>query len=110
MDISDRIAPRNRTLTRNTMKGAAPEAATDAKSPLLLSKELRRIAAQMRLNGISIIFERTRDRRFITITKSNRPETAASTHVSASNIERSIDHLIDGQNLASHVTPLPVRP
>src|SRR5262249_22140117 len=68
------------------------------------------IAPQMRLRGISVMFERTRYRRFITITKSNRPETAASPHVSGSHIERSVDNLIDGQNLASHVTPEPVRP
>src|SRR5262249_35264690 len=69
-----------------------------------------RIASQMRLHGISVMFERTRDRRFISITKSNRPETVASPHVSGSRIKRSVDILIDGQNLASDVTPEPVRP
>jgi hypothetical protein len=64
-----------------------------------------RIAPQMRLQSISVMFDRTRYRRFITITKSNRPETAASPHVSGSEIERCFDSIIVGQNLALHVTP-----
>ncbi len=38
------------------------------KSPLGLSRELRRIAPQLRTNGVSVIFERNRAMRLITIT------------------------------------------
>jgi hypothetical protein len=41
------------------------------KSPRSLALELRRIAPQMRLHDISIEFQKTRDCRFITITKTN---------------------------------------
>jgi hypothetical protein len=53
-----------------------------------------RIAPLMRLHGISVMFERTRNRCFITITKSDRPESAASPNVSGSHIEKSVDNLI----------------
>jgi hypothetical protein len=72
------------------MKGAAPEAGTGGKPSSLLSKELRRIAPQVRLHGISVVFERNRDRRFITITRYNRPETVLS-HVSGNRTKRSVN-------------------
>jgi hypothetical protein len=71
------------------------------KSLLALSRELRRIAPQMRLHDISIIFDRTRRSHLITITKINRRITEAS-HVSLSEIESCFDELTDGQK---SVTP-----
>jgi hypothetical protein len=123
----DPMAFRNRTRTPNTMKDAAPEAATggtpiDREGPvaalLCLSSPARfsrstdvkiRIAPQICLHGISIMFERTRDRRFITITRSNRPETVPSTRKWQPH-KKKRQHLSDGQNIPSHVTPLPARP
>jgi len=48
------------------------------KSPPALAKELRRIAPQLRLHGISIVFEKIRGQRVITLTKMNRPENLPS--------------------------------
>jgi len=45
---------------------------------LALAKELRRIAPQLRLHGISVVFERNREKRLITLTKTNRPENLPS--------------------------------
>ena len=38
------------------------------KSPWLLSNELRRIAPQLRMHGISVTYERTREKRLLTLT------------------------------------------
>jgi len=77
------------------------------KTPLSLSKELRRIAPQMGTHGISIVFERTRDARFITITKINPPTTEASPDVSVSDTERCFDSFIDAEKSVTDVTPMP---
>jgi len=77
------------------------------KSPLALSKELRRIAPQLRFHGISIIFLRTSERRFITIEQTNRPITAASPHVSVSEIESCGDERLDGEKSVTDVTQIP---
>ncbi|MFI5460165.1 MAG: hypothetical protein ACHRXM_32515, partial [Isosphaerales bacterium] len=43
------------------------------KSPAWLAKEMRRIAPLLRLHSISVAFERNRENRLITLTKTNRP-------------------------------------
>ena len=49
------------------------------KAPTTLAKELRRIAPQLRLHGISVIFEKNdRKRVRITLTETNRPENLPS--------------------------------
>ena len=48
------------------------------KSPTALAKELRRIAPQLRLHSISVVFERNREKRLITLTKTNRPQDLPS--------------------------------
>jgi len=48
------------------------------KSPPALAKELRHIAPQLRLHAISIVFEKIRGNRVITLTKTNRPENLPS--------------------------------
>jgi len=48
------------------------------KSPSALGKELLRIAPQLRLHSISVAFERNREKRLITLTKTNRPENLPS--------------------------------
>jgi len=47
------------------------------KSPQWLSIELRRIAPQLRIHDISVVFERTPDQRLITIAMPNRPPEMA---------------------------------
>jgi hypothetical protein len=56
------------------------------KSPLSLSREVRRIAPQLRVHGLSIVFGRNRDSRIITITCTTPPTREAS-HVSAGETE-----------------------
>jgi len=48
------------------------------KSPSTLAKELRRIAPQLRLHSISVVFEKKHEKRLITLTKTNRPEDLPS--------------------------------
>jgi len=48
------------------------------KSPSALTRELRRIAPQLRLHSISVVFERNSAQRLITLTKTNRPENMPS--------------------------------
>jgi len=48
------------------------------KAPSSLGKELRRVAPQLRLHGISAIFEKNREKRLITLTKTNRPKDLPS--------------------------------
>jgi len=48
------------------------------KSPCSLAKELRRIAPQLRLHGISVVFQKNHGKRVITLTKTNRPENLPS--------------------------------
>jgi len=48
------------------------------KSPSALARELRRLAPQLRLHSISVVFERSREKRLITLTKTNRPEKMPS--------------------------------
>jgi len=48
------------------------------KSPSSLAKELRRIAPQLRLHGISVVFEKIHGKRLITLTKTNRPKNLPS--------------------------------
>jgi len=48
------------------------------KSPSSLAKELRRIAPQLRLHSISVVFERNCQKRLITLTKTNRPKDLPS--------------------------------
>jgi len=48
------------------------------KAPSALAKELRRIAPQLRLHCISVVFERNREKRLITLTKTNRPQDLPS--------------------------------
>ncbi|MFI5457018.1 MAG: hypothetical protein ACHRXM_16350, partial [Isosphaerales bacterium] len=48
------------------------------KAPSTLAKELRRIAPQLRLHGISVAFERNVEKRLITLTKTNRPKNLPS--------------------------------
>jgi len=43
-----------------------------------LAKELRRIAPHLRLHGISVIFEKNRKKRLITLTRTNRPKDLPS--------------------------------
>jgi len=43
------------------------------KAPSALARELRRNAPHLRLHGISVAFERNREKRLITLTKTNRP-------------------------------------
>jgi len=76
------------------------------KSANALSKELRRIAPQMRMHGVSIIFLRTPDKRFIEIT-STKPHVPEESHVSAAGIESCPHDLIHGDPDAAqfHATP-----
>ncbi|MFI5456185.1 MAG: hypothetical protein ACHRXM_12115 [Isosphaerales bacterium] len=48
------------------------------KAPSSLAKELRRIAPQLRLHGISVVFEKIHDKRLITLTRTNRPQNLPS--------------------------------
>jgi hypothetical protein len=48
------------------------------KAPSSLAKEVRRIAPQLRLHGISVVFEKNHEKRLITLTKTNRPENLPS--------------------------------
>ncbi|MFI5454033.1 MAG: hypothetical protein ACHRXM_01140 [Isosphaerales bacterium] len=48
------------------------------KAPSTLAKELRRIAPHLRLHGISIAFEKNREKHLITLTKTNRPKNQPS--------------------------------
>jgi len=48
------------------------------KSPSALARELRRIAPQLRLHSISVVFERNSEKRLITLTKTNRPQNLPS--------------------------------
>jgi hypothetical protein len=66
------------------------------KSPRSLARELRRIAPQMRIHGVSIIFHRTGEKRFISITSTKPLITEEVPHVSVSGIESCSDELIDG--------------
>jgi len=65
------------------------------KTPPLLSKELRRIAPQIRIHGVSIIFRRTGEKRFIEIISTKPPITEESPHVSVSGIESCSGELIN---------------
>ena len=65
------------------------------KSPLALSRELRRIAPQMRLHGVSIMFLRTDVKRFIQII-STKPPIPEEPHVSVGGIESCPHELIHG--------------
>jgi len=80
------------------------------KSPLSLSIELRRIAPQMRMHDVSIVFHRTRDKRFISITSTKPPITEASPYLSGSGIESSADELTVGQKSVTDVTPMAATP
>ena len=53
-------------LTQGVSKGVASSSRWP-KSPWLLSNELRRIAPQLRTNGISVTYERNRERRLLTL-------------------------------------------
>jgi len=66
------------------------------KSPTALSRELRRIAPQLRMHGVSITFVKTREKRFIEIMSTKPPITDESAHVSVSGIESCSDELIHG--------------
>jgi len=48
------------------------------KSPSSLATELRRIAPQLRLHGISVVFEKNHGKRLIGLTKTTRPENLPS--------------------------------
>jgi hypothetical protein len=48
------------------------------KAPSSLAKEMRRIAPQLRLHGISVTFEKNPQKRLITLTKTNRPKNLPS--------------------------------
>jgi len=75
------------------------------KSPLALSRELRRIAPQMRMHGVAILFHRTGEKQFIEII-STKPPIPEEPHVSVSEIESCSDGLIAGDPEAAqiHVT------
>ena len=72
------------------------------KSPLALSRELRRIAPQMRMHGVSITFLRTPEKRFIEII-STKPPIPEESHVSVSGIESCSDELIHGDPDAAQI-------
>ena len=57
-DLSDRTVYLNLTASSSRWP----------KSPWLLSNELRRIAPQLRMHGISVTYERTREKRLLTLT------------------------------------------
>jgi len=63
------------------------------KTPRLLSVALRRIAPQMRMHGVSIMFLKTREKRFIEII-STKPPIPEEPHVSMGGVERCSDELI----------------
>jgi len=48
------------------------------KSPSSLAKELRRVAPHLRLHSISVVFEKNREKRLITLRKTNRPKDLPS--------------------------------
>jgi len=72
------------------------------KTPRSLSVALRRIAPQMRMLGVSIMFLRTPEKRFIEIisTKPPRPEEP---HVSVNGVESYSDELIHGDPHAAQI-------
>jgi len=72
------------------------------KSPNALSKELRRIAPQMRMHGVSITFLRTPEKRFIQII-STKPPIPEESHVGVGAIEGCSDELIHGDPDAPEV-------
>jgi hypothetical protein len=76
------------------------------KSPLSVSRELRRIRPLLRLHGISIAFQRTDDRRLITITKTTRPKTEASSHINIDGINTCFDELTVGPGIVPEVDDL----
>jgi hypothetical protein len=47
-------------------------------SPSSRAEELRRIAPQLRLHGISVAFEKNHEKRLITLTNTNRPKNLPS--------------------------------
>ena len=57
-------------LTKGVSKGVASSSRWP-KSPWLLSNELRRIAPQLRMNGISVTYERNREKRLLTLRTTN---------------------------------------
>jgi hypothetical protein len=57
-------------------------------------------------SGIIRLFQRTDDRRLITITKTNRPKTEASSHISIDGIETCFDELTVGQGIVPEVDDL----
>jgi len=65
------------------------------KTPRSLSVALRRIAPQMRMHGVSIMFLKTPEKRFIEII-STKPLIPEEPHVSVGGIERCSDELIHG--------------
>jgi len=62
----------------------------------------------MRLTKTAI-FDVARECRLMTVTKTNRPKTEASSHISVSGIESRSDELIDGEKGHHDVTPIPAR-
>jgi len=69
---------------------------------MALSKELRRIAPQMRMHGVSIIFLRTPEKRFIEII-STKPPTPEESRVSVGDRESCSDELIHGDPDAAQI-------
>jgi len=65
------------------------------KSPLAFSRELRRIAPQMRMHGVSIMLLKIREKRFIEVI-STKPPIPEEPHVSVGGMKRYSDELIDG--------------
>ncbi len=57
-------------LTKGVSKGVASSSRWP-KSPWLHSNELRRIAPQLRMNGISVTYERNREKRLLTLRTTN---------------------------------------
>jgi len=77
------------------------------KTPVSLARELRRIAPQLRIHGISVVFDRNSERRLITLSKTNRPKTEPSSHVNMSGLESCVAVAVDGENRDSDVTRMP---
>jgi hypothetical protein len=78
------------------------------KSPLSLSKELRRVAAQLRTHDIFITFRRSSDRRFITVSTIDSSKKELSSDPSISEVTDYIPTTLDAPNQLSFVTPIPV--